>query len=193
LARRAEIEQEWRAVFADVDVRRLDVQVQQLVGMHFAQAVEEMRESAPHPGLGEPRLLHVLEQRAAALVAHHQVDRVVGTEEVQHAHHVGMRKARERPPLLEKAAHAVQELRPIVLGDAVLLDGHRGVVLVVRQVDEREAAGRQQARDAVVLELRAFGERVGGRRHLPYDSDHFLLARAPRRGRCLLCHRPFKA
>jgi len=38
LSRRAEIDQHGRAVVADVDIGRLDVQVQQLVGVHFHAA-----------------------------------------------------------------------------------------------------------------------------------------------------------
>ena len=44
------------------------------------------------------------------------------------------------------------------------------LVLVVREIDEGEAARGEQAQDAVVLELDAFGQRlVGLRWHLPYD------------------------
>ena len=47
-----------------------------------------------------------------------------------------------------------------------------GVVLVVREIDEAEAARRQHPHDPVVLELRAFGQRlVGLRWHLPYDAS----------------------
>ena len=84
LARGAEIDEHRSAVVAHVDVARLDVQVQQLVGMHFAQAVQQLREGVAHPVLldGAGLLVDVLLQRAAALVAHHQVHRVVGAEKI---------------------------------------------------------------------------------------------------------------
>ena len=44
-----------RAVVAQIDVRRLDVQVQQLVGVHLAQAVQELGEGRADPGFVERR------------------------------------------------------------------------------------------------------------------------------------------
>jgi len=121
-----------------------------------------------------------------ALVAHHQVDGLVGAEDVAHAHDVRMLQARDGARLLEEQLHPRAEHGEVSLGDLrlrravhaqrerrrqVLLDRDRLVLLVVREVDERKAAGREHAHDAVVLEPRAFGERlVGLRGHLLYDS-----------------------
>ena len=119
LARGAEIDQHRRAVVADVDVGRLDVQVQQLVRVHFAQPVQQLREHVADEVLLDRAAarLDVLLQRAAALVAHHQVDGLVGAEEIQHPHHVGVRQARERAAFLEEALHAVAEGREVLVGD----------------------------------------------------------------------------
>ena len=59
----------------------------------------------------------MLLQRAAALVAHHHVRRLVGAEEIQHPHYVGVGEARERFDLLEKTLHAVTENSEILGGD----------------------------------------------------------------------------
>ena len=158
--------------------------MQQLVGMHLAQAVQELRESRAHPGLVEHALaaLDVLLQRAAALVAHHQVHRLVGAEEIQHAHHVGMRQTSQRAALFEETLHAVAKAREIGGRDLrrrarfaaqrqrrgqVFLDHDRRVFFVVREIDDRKAARSERANDAVVLEARAFRQcLVGLRRHL---------------------------
>ena len=188
LARGAEVDQHRGDVVADVDVRRLDVEVQQLVRVHFPEAVEEQGEHAAdevllhRPAAG----LDVLLQGAAALVAHHEVHRLVRAEEVQHSHHVRVRELRERAPLLEEALHAVAERREVLVGDRgqhvalatqrerawqILLDGDRLVAVVVREVDDREAARRQHFRDAIGLELVALGQRqVGLRRHVPGET-----------------------
>ena len=55
---------------AHVDVRRLQVEVQQLVRMNLAQAVEQLGEYVAHEILGDhrPVLLNDLLQRASVLV-----------------------------------------------------------------------------------------------------------------------------
>ena len=90
LPRGAEIEQHRAAVGAQVDVRRLDVEVQELVRVHLAQPVQQMHEHVPDEALGHLVLAHLdlLLQRAPALVAHHHVHGLVGAEEIQHAHDV---------------------------------------------------------------------------------------------------------
>jgi hypothetical protein len=122
LARGAEVEQDRRAVGAQVDIGRLQVEVQQLVGMHLAQAAadtcvkivadEALRQQAACPWPGAAGA-DVLLQRVAGLVGHHHVHGVVGAEEVQHAHHVRMGDAGQRPALLEKALQADAEHRQV--------------------------------------------------------------------------------
>jgi hypothetical protein len=92
-ARRAEVEQHRAAFHGDEDVRGLDVQVQQLVGVHLAQPVHEVREDAPDEPFGElvAVALDVELQRAAAHILHHHVAGLVGAEEILDADHVGMR------------------------------------------------------------------------------------------------------
>ena len=67
---------------------------------------------------------------------------------------------------LTKRQHAPRQTRAFGI-----LDRDRRVVLVVREIDEREPAVREQPQHAVVLELGSFGKRlVGLLRHLPYDT-----------------------
>src|SRR5205814_9873792 len=81
--------------------------------------------------------------------------------------HVGMGEMRERAALLDEALHAGIEAAPLGFGEMrlrravrpeserggqVLLDRHRGIVLVVREIDEGEPAGGQDTEDAIVLE-----------------------------------------
>ena len=124
--------------------------------------------------------LDLLLQRAPALVAHHHVHRLVGAEEIQHAHDVRMVDLGERPALLEEALHAVAERRQ-VLGRAraddvalgaqherrrqVFLDGDRRAVLVEGAVDDREAAAADLPVDPVVQQLVAADERLVGDGH----------------------------
>ena len=55
--------------------------------------------------LQRPAVLgQVLVQRAPALVAHHEVHGVVGAEEVEHAHHVGVAKRVSARPSSKKHA-----------------------------------------------------------------------------------------
>jgi hypothetical protein len=53
----------------------------------------------------------VVAQGLPGLEAHDQVDRFVGAEEIQHAHHVRMVQPGQRAPLLEEQFQAVVEIR----------------------------------------------------------------------------------
>ena len=162
LARRAEIEQHRDAVVADVDVGRLDVEVQQLVGVDFAQAVHELDEHVADEVLLDFALAlqDMLLQRAAALVLHDHVDGFVGAEEIDHAHHVGVRDPRQRAAFLEKTLESVAEQVQVLgrngrhdlalaaqrqAGGQVFLDRHRRAVFVIGQVDDRKSARCQWA------------------------------------------------
>ena len=131
--------------------------MQQLVGVHFAQPVQQQGDDAADEVLPDAAaaVLDMLLQRAAALVAHYHVRRLVGAEEIQHPHHVGVAEARERFDLLEKTLHAVTESGQVLRGDRgqhialvperkrggqVLLDRHRHLVLVVGEIDDGKAA-----------------------------------------------------
>src|SRR5690606_25251553 len=87
---RAKIQQYRRTVEPDIDIGGLDVQMQQLLGMDFAQAIEQFTENAQHEifrnrlGLAQDVVL----QRFAALIVHDHVDGIVGAEEIQHAYDV---------------------------------------------------------------------------------------------------------
>ena len=182
LPRRAEVEQHRAAVGAQVDVGRLDVEVQQLVRVHLAQPVQQMHEHVPDEPLGHLVLAHLdlLLQRAAALVAHDHVHRFVGAEEVQHAHDVRVIDLRERAAFLEEALHAVPERRH-VLGRRrahdvavgaqherrrqVFLDRDRHAGFVERAVDDRETAAADLPVDPVVQQLIPAGEGLIGDGH----------------------------
>ena len=129
--------------------------MKQLVRVHLAQAVQQQREHVADEFLLDRSAaqLDVLLQRTPALVAHDHVHGLVGAKEIQHAHHVGVRQARERAAFLEEAPHAVAERREVLLGDRrqrialvsqgelarkVFLDRNRLIVFVVGEVDDRK-------------------------------------------------------
>ena len=150
--------------------------------VHLAQAVQQVHEHVAHEPLGHLVLAHLdlLLQRAAALVAHDHVHRLVGAEEVQHAHDVRVIDLGERAAFLEEALHAVAERRQ-VLGRArahdvafgaqhqrrrqVFLDRDRPAVLVERAIDDRKAAAADLPVDPVVQQLVAAGEGLVGDGH----------------------------
>jgi len=117
---------------------------------------------------------NVIVQCAAALVAHHEIDRLVGAKEIEHAHDIGMRQAGERTAFLEEGFHADAEGRQVLLRDArirlavraqgerrgqVLLDRDRRLILIMSEYTTRSRR-RRAANDAVVLELRAYRNRL---------------------------------
>ena len=117
--------------------------------VHLAQAVEHAAEHLAHESLGQPAavLAEVIAQGVADLVAHHQIDGLVGAEEVQHAHHVGMVQPGQRPALLEEQLQAMVEIRLMLRRNArrdralgaqrqgIGQDRHRRAVAVVGQVN----------------------------------------------------------
>jgi hypothetical protein len=119
LARGAEIEQHRLVVVGDEDVGRLDVQVQHLVLVDDAQALEDLVEERADGRLAEDLfLLQVARgddeilQRIALQVVHHHVDGFVLAEEIQHRDDAGVRDLRERAAFFEEAfqAEPVQRL-----------------------------------------------------------------------------------
>jgi hypothetical protein len=109
MARRAEIDQHRRTIGADVDIRRLDVEVQNLVRMHFAQPLSNWMKTRAERF---PASVLVLAddmplQGFALLVLHHHVDGVVGAEKIHHLDHIRMANAGQRAAFLEETLHAV--------------------------------------------------------------------------------------
>ena len=169
--------------------------MQQLVRMHFAQAVEQLGEHVAQEILGDhrPVLLDQLLQCAPVLVFHHHVDGVVGAEKVEHPNDVGVRKACQRAPFLEEALHPVAEGGHVLVADQradrafaaqgqrvgqIFLDGDELAVLVGRQIDDGKPAQRKLAFDPVGVELEAWRQGVVGllrHREGGYDlgSTHF--------------------
>jgi hypothetical protein len=157
----------WRAApksmrTAQINVRRLEVEMQQLVRVHFAQAVEHAGEHAAHEALGNVTLVFLDEllQRPAMLVLHDHVNRVVGAKKIQHANHVGMRQAGQGAAFLEEALHAVAEGTEVFGGNdrvdftaraqgqtvrQVFLDGNLAAGGVGGQIDNGKAAKRKLA------------------------------------------------
>src|SRR6266853_2020516 len=177
LAGGAEVDQHGRAVVADIDVGRLDVQMKELVRVHLPQPVQQQREHVADESFldrSAPRA-DVFLQRAPAFVAHHHIDGLVRAKEIQHPHHVRMRQSRERAAFLEEAAHAVAKRREVFLRNRgqrvalfpqrelareVFLDRDRLVVLVVGEIDDGKTPAGEHARDAVVFELIAVRQRL---------------------------------
>jgi len=148
--------------------------------MHFSQAIQKLCKHPPDEALADGATigLDMLLQRFAALEAHHHVDGVVGAKEIGHANDVGMVDARQRPPLLEKALHAVTE--DIVVfsrtglhddrafgtqhqrARQVFLDRHRLVFVVARQIHHAEAATTNLAHNGVFVQPITVGQRLVG-------------------------------
>ncbi len=181
LPRRAEIEQHRRAVQAQVDVGRLQVQVEHPVGVHLAQPVRHLGEHPPHVALGDHDLAVAaavpeddLLQASSLLVGHHQVDGLVGAEEIHHAHHVRVQDPRERPPLLEEALQAVAVGGEVVRRDhrrelallaahqragQVLLDGEALAAGILGEIDDGEPAAGDLSYNTVPADLEAVRQR----------------------------------
>ena len=171
LARRAEIEQDRRAVDAQVDIGRFQVEVQQLVGMHFAQAVHDLVEHLADEAFRYQRLLSLVAaaqdmflQRVARFIGHHHVDRFIGAEKIHHRDHVRMGDARQRPPFLEKTFQADAEDRQVFRRNEghqlarlaqrqragqIFLDRDRIAIVVIRQIYNTEPAGRNLLYNAI--------------------------------------------
>lgn len=144
--------------------------MEQLVRMHFAQAVEHLGKHVANEILGNHQATFLDEflQRAAMLILHHHVDRIVGAEKIQHANHVGMGQLRQGPTFFKKTLHAITECRHVFLGNRrldfafrpqgqavwqILLDRDELVLFVGGQIDDRKPAQRKLMLDAVFIEL----------------------------------------
>ncbi len=177
IARGAEIQQHRAAVGAQPDIGRLDVQMQQAAAMHLAEAVKRTAEHLAHERLGQPAAMaaDVVAQGLPGFEAHDQVDRFVGAEEIQHAHHVRMVEPGQRAPLLEEQFQAVVEIRlelggndggdlPLAAQDHrighVFLDRDRRAGGIVRQIDDRKAAHRKLSLEAVAFKFIACWKRL---------------------------------
>jgi uncharacterized protein (TIGR00255 family) len=170
LARGTEVDQHRRVVVAHVDVRRLEIEMQQLVRMHLAQAVEQFGEYVAQKILGDDGavLLDEFLQRPALLVLHDHIDRVVGAEEVEHADHVRMRELGQCATLFEEALHAIAEGRHVLVRDhrfdftlaaqgqtvgQVLLDRDEALARIAGQIDDRKPAQGELVLNAVFIKL----------------------------------------
>ena len=160
LARRAKIDEHRATVAAQVDVLRLDVQVQHVRLVHGMQAIENRDEYAKQRGFFEPRtvVLEIIRQTLPVLILHDHVGGAVCLEKSQHPYDVGMLEVGKRPRLLDEVlqapvviAHGIarrcrQDHRGLAVarGDLVrevLLDGHLGTQCgVARQVGDSKSA-----------------------------------------------------
>ena len=195
LASRPEVEQHRRAVHAQVDVGRLEVEVKHPVGVHLAQPVHDLVEHASHvshrehlaPVAHRARVAAAVVQdqflqAAAFLVVHHQVDGVVGAKKVHDPHHVRVDDACQRAALLEEALQAVAVGGGVLGGHRrrefaraasheragqVFLDRETPPLGIEREVDDREATARNLSCDTIAPDLEVVGKRcVGLRSHL---------------------------
>src|SRR5690606_1166155 len=174
---RTEVQQDRRSIVTQVNVGRLQIQVQQLVGMHFAQAIHDLGESLANEALGYDGffplfapLKNVVLQRSARFIRHDHVDGLVGTEEVDHADHVRMKDARQGTALLEEAFETDAEDRQVFRCDQrnqlarlaqgqrarqIRLDGNLIARFILRQIDNTEAAGSNLLYNAVSVNIQA--------------------------------------
>ncbi len=131
--------------------------MQQAVGVHLAQAVHHLGEDLADMALGQHPLAgpvavvdDQLLQAATTLVGHDHVDGLVGPEEVDHTHHIGVDDPRQGPPLLEEALQTVAirgQIPPHHLGHQlpgratnqragqVFLDGHRLPMRILGEIN----------------------------------------------------------
>jgi hypothetical protein len=109
-------------------------------------------------------------------VIHHQVAGVVLQEEAAHLHDVGMAQRGQHLGLLVEQSQAAVEVVPVLVVDRLdpvvesapgqllgqeLLDDHLVLgVLVLRHVDEAEAAAGDHFHDHITVDDGAFGEAV---------------------------------
>ena len=153
--------------------------MQEFVGMHFAQAVEQLGEHVAQEILGDDRpvfLDHLL-QGAPMLVFHDHIDRVIGAKKIQHANDIGVRQAGQGAALFKETLHAVAKCRHVLVRDLrpdfafaaqgqgvrqVFLDGDELAVFIGGQIDDGEPAERKLAFDPVGVELEACGQGVVG-------------------------------
>ncbi len=178
----AEVEQHGAAVGAQIDIRRFDVEMKELVRVHLAQPVQQVHEHVAHEPLGHLVLAHLdlLLQRAPALVAHDHVDGFIGSKEIEHAHDVRVRDLRERAAFLEEALHSVTKRRHVLGGRCaddvafrskherrrqVFLDRDGHARLVECPIDDRESAATDLPIDPIVEELIPAGEGLIGDGH----------------------------
>src|SRR3989344_3634413 len=105
--RGAEVEQQRRTAGPQVHIRRLDVEMQQVMIVQLAQPGEQRGEDRADKFFRHAAVMafDVPAQVLAVLVIHHHVDGVVLAEEIHDAHDVGMLDLRQRPGLIEKAFH----------------------------------------------------------------------------------------
>ena len=184
VARGAEVEQQRRALGAQVDVGGLHVAVQHAGAVHDAEALEHRDHDAQHLGLLELLLLAAHEgvEGLALLVVHHEVGGAVALHVVGDAHDARVPELGEGAGLLEEALQpelvlvgdllaARRDRRRLGLAHGeldrqVLLQGHVGLEPVVPGlVGDPEAPGAELGEDLVIPDSRARPERVLALRH----------------------------
>ena len=198
VARRAEIEQDRRAVMADEDIAGLDIAVQVAGGVDLGQTVEQRHEERAQFVLGElaALLAHDGGEAVALLVLHHHVGGAVRLEEAEHRHDARMAEYREGLRLLQEALEAPVVIVLVALGarpdrGLALADGEldrqvlldRDVLLEVGvpgEIGDAEAARAQDRLDLVLVEPEA------GRQGVCVFVRH--VARVGGIGRCAARH-----
>ncbi len=176
LARRAEIDQHRRAVFADEDVVGLDVAVEQAGFVHRLDAVEQRIEEFAHLALLERRCAgRDLREGLTLLILHHEIGGAVRLEVVERGHDVRMPHGEQHARLLAEAREA-----PIVIlarrfadrlhrhavalahgerARQVFLDRDRALGdLLLRAIGDAEAAGAEHLLQNIVVQPRALGK-----------------------------------
>ena len=172
LTRRTEIDEDRHAVVPDNDVRRLDVAMQEALGMDGAQPAQQpLGEPAHLVGLqAAVRRAQQLRHAAAVFEFHDGIGRAVGFEVTKHRDDVGVAKSRQRPRLVEKTLttpdEIVIEARPArrnlaagashgKLDRKVLLDGNElGELSVEGAVSDTESAVPDDRIESIVAEPR---------------------------------------
>ena len=162
LASRAEVNEHRAAVLAQVDILRLDVEMQHLGLVHRVQAIENRDKHLQQGLLIQTRsiALEIIREALSFLVLHDHVGRPIGLEETQDTDDVGVLEAGQGPGLLHEILEAelIVAHRPtggirqhlgfvFPVGDLVgevLLDRHLGAQRrIAREISDSEAAMAQ--------------------------------------------------
>ena len=120
LPRGAEIEQHRRAIFAQIDIVRLDVAVDESSLMYHLQSVQQRHDHGAQLGLAAYLLgFEEFFQAFAALVLHHHVGSAVGFEHTHDTHDVGVAEFRQRAGLGDESIQTPTVGVAVILGDGV--------------------------------------------------------------------------
>src|SRR3990172_5066200 len=102
MTRRTEVNQHRAAVLTQINILRLDVEMQHLGLVHRVQAIQDRDENTKQRLLIQARTVapEVIRQALPCLVLHDHVGRAIGLEVTQYADNIWVLEPRQRPRFL---------------------------------------------------------------------------------------------